>query len=50
MERISLSLLCTIQMKIEVTGGESVSERHGCAKKFPVAERAGTSNCRSSQC
>ena len=26
MERISLNLLCTIQMKIEVTGGESVPE------------------------
>jgi hypothetical protein len=24
MERISLNLLCTIRMKIEVTGGESV--------------------------
>ena len=29
MERMSLSLLCTIQMKIEVTSGESVPEQHG---------------------
>jgi hypothetical protein len=43
MERISLHLLCTIQMKIEVTGGESVPEQHGCANKFSVAEGAGTS-------
>jgi len=33
MERISLSLLCTIQMKIEVTGGERVPEQHGCTKR-----------------
>ena len=27
------NLLCTIQMKIEVTGGERVPEQHGCAKR-----------------